>query len=186
VRSSVRRVTRIAIVGAIAAFAAVPLFAASASAVEAGPGGVCTFNVVPDVISPPFPAPVHIDGTAPSGATVTAYNGATPLVSALVDGNGHFTSADFGVNPDTQVSANFAVGDSSYASGCGDPEGVVVVRVAGATAAAQQQQQQQQQQQALAFTGSNNTTSFVLIGVTALIVGVVLTVGARRRNRISS
>ena len=179
-RSSVRRVTRIAIVGAIAAFAAVPLFATSASAVEAGPGGVCTFSVVPDVISPPFPAPVHIEGTAPAGATVTAYNGATPLVSALVDGNGHFTSADFGVNPDTLVSANFAVGDSSYATGCGDPEGLVVVRVGGATAAAQQQQQ------ALAFTGSNNTTSFVLIGVTALVVGVVLTVGARRRNRISS
>ena len=43
-----------------------------------------------------------------------------------------------------------------------------------------------QQQRALAFTGSNNTTSFVLIGVTALIVGIVLTVGARRRSRVSS
>ena len=45
---------------------------------------------------------------------------------------------------------------------------------------------QRAQAQALAFTGSNNTTSFVLIGVTALVVGIVLTVGARRRSRISS
>jgi LPXTG-motif cell wall-anchored protein len=43
-----------------------------------------------------------------------------------------------------------------------------------------------QRVQALAFTGSNNTGSFVLIGVTALIVGIVLTVGARRRSRVSS
>jgi LPXTG-motif cell wall-anchored protein len=42
------------------------------------------------------------------------------------------------------------------------------------------------QAQALAFTGSNNTHSFVLIGVAALVVGLVLTVGARRRNKVSS
>ena len=79
------------------------------------------------------------------------------------------------------MSATFTVAGGSYATGCADPDGLVVVRVRAAG-----ENVQRAQAQALAFTGSNNTTSFVLIGVTALVVGIVLTVGARRRSRISS
>jgi LPXTG-motif cell wall-anchored protein len=168
-----------AVFGAIAAFAVVPVFATSASAVVAG--GVCTFNVLPNPISPPFPAQVHIEGSAPLGSTVTAFSGATPLVSVATDSGGNFHSANFPINPGTDVTATFTIGGSSYATGCASPEGLVVIRVDPVGA-----QQAQAQAQALAFTGSNNTTTFVLIGVTALVVGVVLTVGARRRSRISS
>jgi hypothetical protein len=172
-----RKLTRIAIFGAIAAFGALPLFATSASAQSSG-DAVCTFNLVPNPIAPPFPAAVHIEGTAPPNTQVTAFNGGTLLVTTTADDAGNFQSGNFGVNPDTEVSATFAIAGGSYATGCADPDGVLVVGVKSATAA--------QQAQALAFTGSNNTTTFVLIGVTALIVGLVLTVGARRGSRVSS
>src|SRR3954471_19581390 len=71
VQRSVRRLTRVVMLGAIAAFAAVPLLATSASAQSSG-DAVCTFNVLPNPIPPPFPAAVHIEGTAPSGTEVTA------------------------------------------------------------------------------------------------------------------
>lgn len=177
---SVRRLTRIVFFGAIAGFAAIPLLATAAPAQESG-DPVCTFDVLPNPIAAPFPAAVHIEGTAPADTVVTAFNGGTALVSTTSDGSGNFHSSNFGVFPDTNVSASFAVAGGSYATGCADPEGVLVVRVKAATA-----QQAAQQAQALAFTGSNNTTSFVLIGVVALLVGIVLTVGARRHSRVSS
>jgi LPXTG-motif cell wall-anchored protein len=180
VQRSVRTLTRIVIFGAIAGFAALPLLATSASAQSSG-DAVCTFNVLPNPIAAPFPAAVHIEGTAPPNTQVTAFSGATPLVSTTADDSGNFHSGNFGVNPDTDVSATFAVAGGSYATGCANPEGLLVVRVKAATAA-----QAAQQAQALAFTGSNNTSTFVLIGVAALVVGMVLTVGARRRSRVSS
>ncbi len=180
-QSSVRRFTRMAVVGAIAAFVAVPLLATSASAVDAGAGAVCTFNVLPNPV--PAGGTVHIEGTAPAGSTVTAFdvtNPGTPieLISTVTDATGNFHSADFAITPPRDISATFTLAGSNYATGCANAEGLLVTRVEAAVV--------QQQAQALAFTGSNNTTSFVLIGVTALIVGMVLTVGARRRSRVSS
>lgn len=176
VQTSMRRFTRVVIVGAIAAFAAVPVFATPASAVTTS---VCVFDVLPNPVNPPFPAAVHIQGTAPAGTTVTAFNGSIPLVSVVVGAGGTFSSANFFITPPIDITATFTLaGDNNYSTGCSNPQGLLVVRVLGASVVAQQVQ-------ALAFTGSNNTTSFVLIGVTALIVGVVLTVGARRRSRVS-
>ena len=37
----------------------------------------------------------------------------------------------------------------------------------------------------LAFTGSSNTPSYVLIGIAALVLGAVLVVAARRRSQVS-
>lgn len=177
-KASVRRFVRFALAGVVAAFAAVP-FASAAHAQEAPvlSEGVCVFNVLPNPVAS-FPAQVHIEGTAPPGATVTAYSGATPLVSAVADGSGNFVSADFTLNEPTDVTANFVLEeDNGYATGCANPEGATVVRVQTAAA---------QQAAALALTGSNNTPTFVMIGIAALVVGIVLTVGARRRSRISA
>ncbi len=38
---------------------------------------------------------------------------------------------------------------------------------------------------ALAFTGSSDTPSYVLIGIAAIVVGAVLVVAARRRSHLS-
>ena len=133
-QSSMRRFTRIAIVGAIAAFAAVPLFATSASAVDAGAGAVCTFTVLPNPAAPPFPAPTHIEGTAPAGSTVKAFdvtNPGTPILLAttLTTATGTFLSSDFGITPPVDISATFTLAGSSYATGCANPEGLLVTRV---------------------------------------------------------
>lgn len=181
VRRSVSKLTRVVTLGAIAAFAAVPLFATSASAQASG-DAVCTFNVVPNPISPPYPAAVHIEGTAPPGTEVSAFNGATLLVTTTADAAGNFSSGNFSIFPDTNVSANFVDDGGSYATGCADPEGVLVVR----PRVEAENVQRRAQAQALAFTGSNNTTPFVLVGLTALIVGIVLTVAARRRHHTPS
>jgi len=38
---------------------------------------------------------------------------------------------------------------------------------------------------ALAFTGSNNTPSYVLVGIAALVLGAVLVIAARRRSQVT-
>jgi LPXTG-motif cell wall-anchored protein len=104
------------------------------------------------------------------------------LITTVTAANGTFHSADFTLTGPTNVTANFSlVNANGYATGCNDPNGSLVVRVEAAQVA-----RQAQQAQALAFTGSNNTSSFALIGVAALVVGLVLTVGARRRGKVSS
>jgi LPXTG-motif cell wall-anchored protein len=189
VQTTVRRFTRIVAVGAVALIALGGL-ASSAFAVEEGvdlgEGGtqLCTFNVLPN----PLPADgnVHIEGTAPPFATVVASRAddlndpPAALVSVQADASGAFLSANFHLDGPTDVVANFFLeGEpitNAYAKGCGSPEGNLVIRVLGAQAA----------QQALALTGSNNTGTFVMIGVAAIVVGIVLTVGARRRSQISA
>ena len=63
--------------------------------------------MLPNPIPPPFPAAVHIEGTAPAGTEVTAFNGATALVTTTANAAGNFSSANFVVFPDTDVSATF-------------------------------------------------------------------------------
>src|ERR1700704_4832595 len=75
VQRTMRRFTRMAIAGAIAAFVAVPLFATSASAVDAA-AAVCTFNVLPNPV--PAGGTIHIEGTAPPLSTVSAFNVTNP------------------------------------------------------------------------------------------------------------
>jgi hypothetical protein len=149
--------------------------------VGAAAGSVCTFNVVPNSVSS-FPANVHITGTAPGGATVTAFAGATVLASTVADASGQFTSGDFSLTGPTDITVNFTLeGGNGYATGCSTPEGALVVRVEAATA----QRAAQAQQGALAFTGSDRAVTFALIGLAAVLIGVVFTIGARRRNRIN-
>ena len=155
-RTSVRRLSRIGVMSAIVALAALPVLATSAAADEPPPSpGPCSFTVTPNPVAS-FPADVVVSGSVPvSGVTVTVF------VNGVADGS---------------VVAGASL---QFSIGCQGPGGALVVRVdvEGAAAA---------RAQSLAFTGSNNTPSFVLIGVAALVVGLVLTVGARRRSKVSS
>jgi LPXTG-motif cell wall-anchored protein len=179
VRTSVRRLTRIGVMSAVVALAALPVFATSAAAADPPPSpGPCTFTVTPKPVAS-FPADVVVSGTVPqSGVTVTAFVNGVADGSVVAGANlqlsipVHLTSA-------ANISVNYFFGNkNAYSTGCADPGGALVVRVDVASAAATQSR-------ALAFTGSNNTLSFVLVGVAALVVGLVLTVGARRRNKVS-
>jgi LPXTG-motif cell wall-anchored protein len=141
------------------------------------PPGQCTFDVIPDTVTT-FPADVEVKGTAPVGVTVTVFlNGtAIPGKTAVIPASGafdftgvHVTSASDG------ISVSFTFGNkNAYTASCADTLGEVVVRVKVEAATA------------LAFTGSNNTSTYVLVGIGALVLGLVLIVGARRRASVRS
>jgi LPXTG-motif cell wall-anchored protein len=76
---------------------------------------------------------------------------------------------------------NYTYGnENAYATGCTGPGGVTVVRAEaiskGTTTPGK----------ALAFTGSSNTPTFVVIGLAALVLGFVFVVAARRRSQVNS
>jgi LPXTG-motif cell wall-anchored protein len=164
---------------AMVAIVALPAFATSAAADEPPPSpGPCTFTVTPNPVAS-FPADVVVSGSVPvSGVTVTVFiNGVAD--GSVVAGASLQFSIPVHLTAAANISVNYFFGNqNAYSTGCATPEGALVVRVESAAAAAQAQ--------ALAFTGSNNTHPFVLIGIAALVVGLVLTVGARRRNKISA
>ena len=92
-------------------------------------------------------------------------------------------AGDFQPDGTVGISVNFTYGNqNAYTSVCTNTAvaGETVVRVKSevvtrpAAAAA-----------ALAFTGSSDTPSFVLIGIAAVLVGAVLVVAARRRSHLS-
>jgi LPXTG-motif cell wall-anchored protein len=178
VRTSSRRLTRIAVMSAIVAVVALPAFATSAAADNPPPSpGPCTFTVTPNPVAS-FPADVVVSGSVPvSGVTVTVFvNGVAD--GSVVAGASLQFSIPVHLTAAANISVNYFFGNqNAYSTGCATPEGSLVVRVDVSSGAAAQ---------ALAFTGSNNTHSFVLIGIAALVVGLVLTVGARRRNKISA
>jgi LPXTG-motif cell wall-anchored protein len=182
VHSTLRSINRVVAVAALAAASLVVVFALPAAADQPPPSpGPCTFTVSPNPVDT-FPADVTVSGTAPSGVTVTVF------VNGAADGSSVASGGQFSIpvhlTAASDISVNYTFGNkNAYSTGCAGPGGATVVRVS-----AQEAQRAQQGQQAaqLAFTGSNNTPSFILIGVAALIVGIVLTVGARRRARVNT
>jgi len=139
---------------------------------------------------------VTITGTAPTAdnTQVVLFAGGAPatpnapgeVVSTTPALNGSF-NLKYTVNASVTLAVNFTYGaTNSYTAACPTTGGEAVVRVpvsAGgasntpgtpaAPAAA-----------ALAFTGSSDTPSFVLIGIAAVVVGAVLVVAARRRRSL--
>jgi LPXTG-motif cell wall-anchored protein len=125
-----------------------------------------------------------VAGTAPAGVELQIYYNqvvgsdgkptdpsATPVATVLVPASGQFSVQTPFVSTATDVSANYTFGNKNfYATGCSNVAGQVVVRVQGETVA-----------RALAFTGSSGTPTFILVGVGALVVGLVILVAARRR-----
>jgi LPXTG-motif cell wall-anchored protein len=186
---------------AILAALALPMLAAGAQTngstgsdgVPPEPPGQCQIlSVTPNPITT-LGTQVTVTGTAPNtdNTTVVLYanglpavpSGAGDVVSQLVT-DGTFTLKYTVTAAPVDLSVNFTYGNqNAYTADCVTTEGEVVVRVTvqsgGATkpvspAAAQ-----------LAFTGSSDTPSYVLIGIAAIVVGAVLVVAARRRSHLS-
>jgi LPXTG-motif cell wall-anchored protein len=187
-----------ALMGVLGALVALPMLAAGAQTngstgtdgVPPAPPGDCVIlSVTPNPV-PGFPTQVTVTGTAPNtdNTTVVLYadgvpavvNGAGDVVSQLVT-DGTFT-LKYTVTAATDISINFTFGNqNAYTSGCATPGGEVVVRVdVKATEAAKPAAAA-----ALAFTGSSDTPSYVLIGIAAIVVGAVLVVAARRRSNVA-
>jgi len=174
----VRKFVSVTVIGVVGAFFVLPMLAAGAQEggqVPASPGA-CTFTAVGTA-----PGPVTGTVTVPAGAsdvtvTFTPDEGdrtPQPHTYPAPAGGGTIQFA-FDVTVPGLVTANYVYGNkNAYATGCTGPGGAEAIHIARAAGAA------------LAFTGSSDTPSFVLIGIAALVVGGVLVIGARRRTRVS-
>ena len=183
VRNTVRKLMGVAVIGLIGAFVATPMLAAGAQTIpgEGAPPspGDCTFSVD----SSAFPQ-IAVTGTTPAADVQLE-------VSFLADGTNtqkivaaeHLPNGgDFSLSFNTGgaaggVSVNYTYGNkNAYVTGCTGPGGVVVVRVENASKAASK----------LAFTGSSNTMSYVLVGIAAVVLGMIFVIAARRRSQVNS
>jgi len=73
------------------------------------------------------------------------------------------------------VAVNYILrGVSTYSTVCASVGGQAAVRIGGTSASR------------LAFTGSSSTSTMVLVAVSALVLGLVFVVGARRRHRVNA
>jgi LPXTG-motif cell wall-anchored protein len=137
-----------------------------------------------------FPVDVTVTGTVQSGVHITLYGQAVlsenplqlgPTVAlASQDVTNDTFSLTANLTGPTNLSVNFTYGnENAYTSGCATPGGEVVVRVRANEAS------RPAPAAALAFTGSSDTPSYVLIGIAAIVVGAVLVAAARRRSHLS-
>ena len=193
-RNPVRKFVGVFVIGVLGALFALPMLVAGAQTVP-GEGDVpptapdCTIlSVTPNPV-PAFPATVTVTGVVESGVTVTVYGQTppgtgpvVPLGSQLVGDDATF-SIQVNVTAATDITVNFTFGnENAYTGGCATPGGEVVVRV---DVAAAEVTKPAPAAQALAFTGSSDTPSYVLIGIAAIVLGAVLVVAARRRSQVS-
>lgn len=151
--------------------------------------GQCTF-LLPATVGA-IGDPVTVTGTAPGGVTVQLFvNGAvTPTAQQVLPGTSATTqpfSFTFTLTTSpTTVSVNYVydgtgeAAGNAYVAGCtnGAIAGEVVSRVTVQAAG-------QNVARSLAFTGSNDTPTYVVIGAAAVVIGLVLVVAARRRSRV--
>jgi LPXTG-motif cell wall-anchored protein len=180
VRNRGRKALGVALAGVLGALFAVPMLAAGAQTDEtpAAAADCVILSVNPNPAA--AGQQVTVSGTAPNGADMVLYadgipavaKSATDVVTQLVTDNTF--ALRYTVDGPTELSANFTVGGSAYVASCADPSGEVVVKVAAAST--------NKPAGALAFTGSSDTPSYVLVGIAALALGAVLVVAARRRS----
>jgi LPXTG-motif cell wall-anchored protein len=178
----------VAVVGVLGALFAMPMLAAGAQeGVAPTPPGDCVIlSVTPNPVTA-FPATVTVTGTVPSGVHITLYGQTPPVTGPVValasqDVVDNTFSLSANLTAATDLSVNFTFGNqNAYTAGCATPGGLVVVRVDVKAA----EVVKPPAAQALAFTGSNNTPSYVLVGIAALVLGAVFVIAARRRSQLS-
>jgi LPXTG-motif cell wall-anchored protein len=189
VRKSVRNMVGVILAGLLGASALLVLGgSAGAQTAPAPPGDCVNLTVAPNPV-PSFPKQVNIVGQAPQGVHIVLYANGVPATpndpsDIVTDDVAQNTfHLKYTVTAPTDLSINFTYGtDNAYTAACATPGGEVVVRVEAEAASVTKPAPAAA---ALAFTGSSDTPSFVLIGIAAVVVGAVLVVAARRRRQVS-
>jgi LPXTG-motif cell wall-anchored protein len=191
VRNPIRRFVGVALMGLLGALFAMPMLTAGAQQAQAVASD-CTFSVTPNPSAPDY----IVSGTAPDATIVTLYfapdGGGAVAVPPSQPG------PNFSFNFTAPSSGTISVGyvttvGNGYTAVCairsGDPDVHVAVQVAGENVGVGGENVSVGGESAsvapLAFTGSSNTPSYVLIGIAAVVLGAVLVVAARRRSRVS-
>jgi LPXTG-motif cell wall-anchored protein len=193
VRKSVRKFMGVAVLGALAALFALPMASAGAQEFIPGEGPPPSPECAITSFSPAgpvggFPVDVVVQGTVVEDATITLFALTPPAtepvqLDEVTVGPGPFEVSGV-VNGPSTITVGVTYGpENAYAAACADENGITsfpitlqaeeVVRPPAAAAAQ------------LAFTGSSDTPSYVLIGIAAIVVGAVLVVAARRRSHLS-
>jgi len=176
----------IALMGVIGALFALPMLAAGAQTIpgeEAPPTPDCVIlSVAPNPVAQ-FPATITVTGTVSSDVHLTLYATTPPDTGTKVAiANQDVAAGNFSISGEitgvSDVSLGITFGnENAYTGACATPGGATVIRVESAEAS--------KPAAALAFTGSSETPSYVLIGIAAIVVGAVLVVAARRRSQVS-
>jgi len=135
---------------------------------------------------------VVVEGTIDAPATLTLLaapnNGATPptptgppvVLDEKAVGVGNFSISGV-VHQTSTITLGITYGPKdAYAAACATAGGIQAFNVGAETAT-----RPPAPAAALAFTGSSDTPSYVLIGIAAIVVGAVLVVAARRRSQVS-
>jgi len=181
VRNPVRKFVCVAVIGVLGALFALPMLSAGAQTTT--PTQSCIFTVAPTTFAAgtTFPQNVTVSGTAaPDGSIVTVFLNGSPTTPTATVVGGTFSVVISIPASGTIVSLSLT---AAYAGACATPAGlpsvVVSAEVAGESVATGPAVA------GLAFTGSSNTPSYVLIGIAALVLGAVLVVAARRRAHVS-
>jgi LPXTG-motif cell wall-anchored protein len=189
VRNTVRKFVGVALIGVLGAFA---LQASAGAQTEAPAPVTCVILSVTPTTVPAGGGTVTATGTVGAAVHLTLFaqtppgTGATVAIAEQDVAAGAF-SISGNVTGASDISLGTAtLGDNAYIGGCATPEGQTVVRVnvAGANVV-RPGTQPAAAAAALAFTGSSDTPSYVLIGIAAIVVGAVLVVAARRRSHLS-
>ncbi|MFI5054180.1 MAG: LPXTG cell wall anchor domain-containing protein, partial [Acidimicrobiia bacterium] len=185
VRSTMHKLMAVAVIAVVGASGVLVVSPMSAAGAATGPQ--CAILTVAPASLPATGGTVTVTGTGPvgvgtvhmelfvNGSIVAAQDvasGAPFSLSAVVVPPAGATSISVSVNYTSSVG-------NAYVGGCADANGATVlsIRVEAAQAS---------KAAALAYTGSSNTPSYVLIGVAALVLGFVLVVAARRRSRANA
>jgi LPXTG-motif cell wall-anchored protein len=178
----VRSIWSVAVAGMLGALFAFPVLASGAGAQTTS---VCTFTA-----SETAPGTIAVSVTTPAGATevrvtFTPDDASSPpqVESRTPPAGGGVTTLQLTAAGAGVVTANFFDADgSAYGTGCSAPDGNAGISISRdptdpteAPAA---------QARALAFTGSHGTPSYVLVGVAAVVIGLVFVVAARRRRQV--
>jgi len=163
----VRKFTSVILGAAIVVVA----LAGTGSAAGAADSASCSFSVAAGSAGH-----VDITGAAPAGVYVKAFvaGNVNPAGTGTANGEGSFAILGVaGSTSDTITVSYSANPETAYpTTSCSRVQGDVVVRVAADPSAAA----------ALAFTGSSSSTSLVFVALAAIVVGLALVIGLRRRG----
>ena len=153
--------------------------------------GPCTFEIVGSpgaaTLDVTFPHSVTVRVSAPATADVSVFVSTLPSGTPVEFGPELSTGApiDFGpieLTAPSSITAGYTTTDgSAYTATCSGPGGVAAIQVLAAGARVVTPGARP-----LAFTGSDDTTTHVLIAAAAIVLGTVLVVGTRRRSRVKS
>lgn len=173
---SMKKMVGAAAVGAVALLA----FASPAVADAPPPSpGACIFSVTPASSTTFAVTGATVSGTAPVGVTATLYldgvaQGVAQGSPQVVGVGGTFTFTNVTVaTSSTAITVNYTYGNkNAYTTICTDVLNDVTIRIKAEAAT-------------LAFTGSSsNTPTYVLVGIAAVVLGLVMVVGVRRRASV--